>query len=324
MRGERRAGGGRGDAERDLGGRGASLHGHRDVGAAGGRRRVGGDEQILGGDPDRHDRARDGNRSRDLARIVNPPVSVHLLLVGGEHALQAGGRRADDTHRQGRTERLGRGLAGAAADPLGQGLAGCAGAGGGGCVSPGGRAARPSAAGEQRAPRQDGEAANDPAAASYSPRNHEHHIKSSGPTDLGRVLQVIQLADHSACRPPAGRAPGCVVVVPPIVPEIPDPRDRGPSPPPSGVSPSARRAGYDLESDKSHGEVRMSTYDKIAWLPLCGGLTGLGLVLSYLAMRRRGIGAGLRGAAWSLLPIAAYLTGSIEMFWKMGVAIGDF
>jgi len=68
----------------------------------------------------------------------------------------------------------------------------------------------------------------------------------------------------------------------------------------------------------------MSTYDKIAWLPLCGGLTGLGLVLSYLAMRRRGIGAGLRGAAWSLLPMAAYLTGSIEMFWKMGVAVGDF
>jgi hypothetical protein len=68
----------------------------------------------------------------------------------------------------------------------------------------------------------------------------------------------------------------------------------------------------------------VSTYDKIAWLPLCGGLTALGLVLSYLAMRRRGLGAGLRGVAWSLLPIAAYLTGSIEMFWKMGVAIGDF
>jgi hypothetical protein len=68
----------------------------------------------------------------------------------------------------------------------------------------------------------------------------------------------------------------------------------------------------------------VSTYDKIAWLPLCGGLTGLGLVLSYLVMRRRGIGSGLRGAAWSLLPIAAYLTGSIQMFWKMGVAIGDF
>jgi hypothetical protein len=70
--------------------------------------------------------------------------------------------------------------------------------------------------------------------------------------------------------------------------------------------------------------VRVSTYDKIAWLPLCGGLTGLGLVLSFLVMRRRGLGSGLRGAAWSLLPLAAYLTGSIEMFWKMGVAIGDF
>jgi hypothetical protein len=75
----------------------------------------------------------------------------------------------------------------------------------------------------------------------------------------------------------------------------------------------------------SHGEVRaLSTYDKIAWLPLCGGLTGLGLVLSYFAYRRRGLGSGLRWAAWSLLPIAAYLTGSIEMFWQMGVAIGDF
>jgi heme exporter protein D len=70
--------------------------------------------------------------------------------------------------------------------------------------------------------------------------------------------------------------------------------------------------------------VRVSTYDKIAWLPLCAGLTGLGLVLSYLAMRRRGVGAGLRGVAWSLLPLAAYLTGSIAMFWKMGVAVGDF
>ena len=68
----------------------------------------------------------------------------------------------------------------------------------------------------------------------------------------------------------------------------------------------------------------MSTYNQLAWLPLCAGLTGLGLVLSYLVMRRRGIGSGLRGAAWSLLPIATYLTGSTQMFWKMGVAVGDF
>ena len=68
----------------------------------------------------------------------------------------------------------------------------------------------------------------------------------------------------------------------------------------------------------------MSTYDQIVGLPLCAGLTGLGLVLSYLAMRRRGLRAGLRGAAWSLLPLAAYLTGAVKMFWKIGVAIGDF
>ena len=68
----------------------------------------------------------------------------------------------------------------------------------------------------------------------------------------------------------------------------------------------------------------MSTYHSIWWLPLCGGLTGLGLVLSYFTARRRGLRSGVRGAAWSLLPLAAYLTGSIEMFWKIGVAIGDF
>src|ERR1700732_3226410 len=68
----------------------------------------------------------------------------------------------------------------------------------------------------------------------------------------------------------------------------------------------------------------MSTYDQIVSLPLCAGLTGLGLVLSYLVMRRRGLGSGLRGAACSLLPLAAYLTGSVKMFWKIGVAIADF
>ena len=68
----------------------------------------------------------------------------------------------------------------------------------------------------------------------------------------------------------------------------------------------------------------MGTYSQIAWLPLCGGLTGLGLVGSWLAFRRRGFAAGLRGVAWSLLPLAAYLTGAIEMIWKMGTAIGDF
>jgi hypothetical protein len=68
----------------------------------------------------------------------------------------------------------------------------------------------------------------------------------------------------------------------------------------------------------------MSTYSQIAWLPLCGGVTGVGLVASYLAYRRRGFTAGLRGAAWSLLPMAAYLTQSVQTLWDMGVKLVDF
>jgi hypothetical protein len=72
------------------------------------------------------------------------------------------------------------------------------------------------------------------------------------------------------------------------------------------------------------GGATMSTYSQIAWFPLAGGLTLLGLILSWLAWRRRGAAAGLRGVAWSLLPLAAYLTGAIKMLWQMGTAIGDF
>lgn len=65
-------------------------------------------------------------------------------------------------------------------------------------------------------------------------------------------------------------------------------------------------------------------FDQIAWLPLCAGVTGVGLVLSFLAMRRRGVVAGLRGVAWSLLPLAAYLTGALSTLWQIGTAIGGF
>ncbi|WP_329079271.1 MULTISPECIES: cellulose synthase [unclassified Streptosporangium] len=65
-------------------------------------------------------------------------------------------------------------------------------------------------------------------------------------------------------------------------------------------------------------------YDQIAWLPLCAGVTGVGLVLSFLLMRRRGAAAGLRAAAWSLLPVAAFLTGALPTVWQIGTAIGGF
>jgi hypothetical protein len=38
-------------------------------------------------------------------------------------------------------------------------------------------------------------------------------------------------------------------------------------------------------------------------------VTVLGLAGSWAAVRRRGIASGMRGAAWSTVPLAAYLTG---------------
>ncbi|RBQ18950.1 cellulose synthase [Spongiactinospora rosea] len=64
--------------------------------------------------------------------------------------------------------------------------------------------------------------------------------------------------------------------------------------------------------------------DQIAWLPLCAGVTGVGLVISFLLLRRKGAAAGLRAAAWSLLPMAAYLTGALPVLWKVGTALVGF
>lgn len=68
----------------------------------------------------------------------------------------------------------------------------------------------------------------------------------------------------------------------------------------------------------------MSGYSSVFWLSLCASLTALGLVLSIAVGRRRGFRSLLRGAAWSLIPIAAYMTGSTLMFWRIGDAIGKF
>ncbi|TDB78986.1 hypothetical protein E1264_36175, partial [Actinomadura sp. KC216] len=44
------------------------------------------------------------------------------------------------------------------------------------------------------------------------------------------------------------------------------------------------------------------------------GVTLLGLVISWGAYRRRGAGVGVRGAALSLVPLAAAMTGVTEFF----------
>ena len=66
------------------------------------------------------------------------------------------------------------------------------------------------------------------------------------------------------------------------------------------------------------------TYSQFEWLPLCGGLTLLGLIISWVVWRRRGVAAGLRWVAISLLPLAAYLTHAVKMLWQIGSAIGSF
>ncbi|GLX05108.1 cellulose synthase [Microbispora sp. NBRC 16548] len=66
------------------------------------------------------------------------------------------------------------------------------------------------------------------------------------------------------------------------------------------------------------------TFNDIAWLPLCAGLTAVGVGLSYLTFRRRGVTAGLRATAWSLLPLAAYLTGALQTLWNIGAAAVGF
>jgi len=68
----------------------------------------------------------------------------------------------------------------------------------------------------------------------------------------------------------------------------------------------------------------MTVWDQIAWAPICIGLTAVGLVASWLLWRRKGPARGLRAGAWSLLPLAAYLTGGIVLIGRIGSAVGRF
>jgi hypothetical protein len=71
-------------------------------------------------------------------------------------------------------------------------------------------------------------------------------------------------------------------------------------------------------------EAAVHTWTTIVSLPLCAALTAAGLVLSWFTWRRRGARRGIRLAAWSLLPLAVYLTGAVPMLWRVGSAIATF
>lgn len=68
----------------------------------------------------------------------------------------------------------------------------------------------------------------------------------------------------------------------------------------------------------------MGAIDTSTWQALGLLLTVVGLVISLLVWRRRGAAAGLRGVAWSLLPAAAGLTGTLKLVWEIGDDIASW
>ena len=64
--------------------------------------------------------------------------------------------------------------------------------------------------------------------------------------------------------------------------------------------------------------------DTITWGALALTLTLLGGIWTWLAFRRRGAAAGLRAAAFTLLPAAAWLTHTLQMFTRIGTAVADW
>src|SRR3954470_6383473 len=68
----------------------------------------------------------------------------------------------------------------------------------------------------------------------------------------------------------------------------------------------------------------MGTVDAATWEALGLVLTLLGLVLSVVVWARRGPAAGLRGVGWSLIPLAAGLTGVLRLGWDVTHAVVDW
>ena len=64
--------------------------------------------------------------------------------------------------------------------------------------------------------------------------------------------------------------------------------------------------------------------DEVTWAALTLTLTAVGAVWTWFAFRRRGLASGLRGAAFTLLPPAAFLTGTLEMFSEIGGSVADW
>ncbi len=64
--------------------------------------------------------------------------------------------------------------------------------------------------------------------------------------------------------------------------------------------------------------------DDVAWAALTLSLTVLGGIWTWYTFRHRGLASGLRALAFTLLPLAAYLTRTLRMFTRIGQAVADW
>lgn len=62
----------------------------------------------------------------------------------------------------------------------------------------------------------------------------------------------------------------------------------------------------------------------MTWAALTAVLTTLGAAWTWYAFRHRGVASGLRGAGLTLLPPAAWLTGTLEMFSEIGSSVAGW
>lgn len=62
----------------------------------------------------------------------------------------------------------------------------------------------------------------------------------------------------------------------------------------------------------------------VSWGALALSLTVLGGIYTWWALRHRGMVAAVRGAGLTLLPLAAWLTGLLEVFGKVGDAFATW
>lgn len=69
---------------------------------------------------------------------------------------------------------------------------------------------------------------------------------------------------------------------------------------------------------------RNDPMDSAAWAALMAALTVVSALFSLRAFRRRGAAAGMRGVAITLLPPAAWLTGTLEMFTEIAGSVTDW